>query len=229
MKHLFILLFVSLFSFAAVAQNCPPGNPLPDMKGHCYSCDDERTFVSVPYAGEISLEPNEIQYHRGDCEQLCPNRLVYSDGWLDAPHYCVVDTFKNRITALLINNVISIFNPVNWINFFLLIIILSHTFIWIFKKYESRALTNTIKFFCILLSFPLTLVFINNLIVTLMGILFIIGIKLKRKEPAKKEKHLSEKPSRILTRIIFFFLVVLFILALLIIITGLLIFLGNNL
>jgi len=226
MKHLFALLFVLFFGFNAQATTCPADKPLQDIKGNCYSCDDERTFVSVPYEGEIAVGPNEIQYQRGNCTKFCPNRLVYTDGWLDASHYCVLDTLKNRLVALWISNMISmLIIPLNWINFFLLVIVISQILIWIFKKYESKKLTNIIRVFSIFLSFPLTLVFINNPIITLIGTVFIIIVKMKT--PPQNQ---IEKKSEPLKKSCFNFIkIVCLILILLFIVTGLLIFLGNNL
>jgi len=69
MKHIFSLLFVLLFCFAAHASTCPADKPLQDIKGNCYSCDEQ----SVITINEATLGKR--------CHEICPNRWVKNSGF----------------------------------------------------------------------------------------------------------------------------------------------------
>ncbi|MBR6412484.1 MAG: hypothetical protein IKS41_04920 [Alphaproteobacteria bacterium] len=225
MKHLFALLFVLFFGFNAQATTCPVDKPLQDIKGNCYSCDDERTFIRPHQLmdDEYYIQRDFILYKdKGHCLDACPNRIEYNDGWMDADNFCVTNTPINKITAYLISNIMSIlFNPLNWVNLFLLIFVFSNIFTLILKKHKNRLLSIGVKIFSIFLSLVLTLIFLNNLFITLFGLVFIIYIKIKS-SPKEKIKRTGKSCLHFI-KIVFLILVLLFLIA------GLLIFLGNNL
>jgi hypothetical protein len=224
MKHFFSLLFILFFTLSAQATTCPADKPLQDIKGNCYSCDDPRTFIE-PYQiidDEYYIQQDFILY-KNHCADVCPNRIEYNDGWMDADNFCVTNAPINKIKAYLMSNIMYIlFNPLNWINFFLLIFVLSHIFTLIFKKYESKFLSISVKFLSIFCSLIVTLTFLNNFFRTLFGIISVIYTKITPKEKVKSTES-SSKLFLHFIKIVFLILILLFL------ITGTLIFLGNNL
>jgi hypothetical protein len=145
LTYVFSICFILFFTFSTSATDCPPEKPFQDVRGNCYSCDDSRTFIKYPKSVKSGLE--ELEYN-GNCTDVCPNRIEYRDGWLDAPYFCDKNTLKNKLNAYIVKNAMSIlFNPINWINFFIICFYFPLFLLRIFKKDKNIALKIIIPIF----------------------------------------------------------------------------------
>lgn len=156
-----IKLLILLFPITVYALPCPADKPIQDTHGNCFPCDTETVLMQDEYTSEI---PSYI----GDCQEICPNRLSYSDGWLDPVQYCVLDTFENRLMSHLIPNLMLIVLPPFWINLVVLIFLLRKLFLCSIKKQFSG------KSACIILCCVVLGLFIN-MIFTISVTLFPMG------------------------------------------------------